>query len=277
MLKLSPDQTIPESLFRVLPRDALVAMADAAVTAVACIEELSQADTNLVLEVLKGSADFVELDHYPADDIYDPDTHAQFYFHAHRDDEDGVAECGHFHTFLRPKGMPAGIRPAPVPDYVTPAGDNDDLSHIIAISMSPEGMPVQLFTTNRWVTGDIWYAAPDVIAMIDRFAIDVSEPSPALSRWITAMMKLFKPQIAQLLLARDREVESWRRRHPDANVLEDRGLEITSAMDISLYHQIEALDRVLDEDATQGDKPRSHRRRRGLRPATPPRELQREP
>ena len=255
MAKLSQDRITPESLFERLPRDTLVAMAEAAMTAVACIEEMAKAETNLVLEALKGSEEFIELEHYPPDDVYDPATHAQFYFHAHRDDADGVAECGHFHTFLRPKGMPAGVRPARVPDYTPPAGDNDDLSHIIAISMTPEGMPVQLFTTNRWVTGDVWYAAPDVIAMIDRFAIETAEPSRSLNRWITAMLALFKPQIAQLLIERDRGIEEWRRRHPDVNVFEDRGLEITSAMDICLFRQIEALDRVLDGGEARDDKP----------------------
>ncbi len=73
--------------------------------------------------------------------------------------------------------MPGGIGPAPVPKAPPAPGDNDALSHIIAISMDKAGNATRLFTTNRWVTGETWYSAPDVIAMIDRFVIDVARPS----------------------------------------------------------------------------------------------------
>ena len=45
--------------------------------------------------------------------------------------------------------MPAGILPAPLPGLELPKGDNDALSHIIGISMDPQGVPIRLFATNR--------------------------------------------------------------------------------------------------------------------------------
>jgi hypothetical protein len=88
--------------------------------------------------------------------VYGPETHARHYFHAHAADDREQADYGHFHTFLRPKGMPAGIRPVPVPGVVPPAGDNDALSYLVAMSMTRKGMPERLFTTSRWVTGETW-------------------------------------------------------------------------------------------------------------------------
>jgi hypothetical protein len=154
-------------------------------------------------------------------------------------------EHGHFHTFLRPLGMPAGMLPAPVDDLEIPEGEHDALSHLIGISMDKFGIPVQLFTTNRWVTGETWYGAADVRRMIDRFIIDHARPSWPVNRWISGMLELFRPQIAVLLEARDSRVAGWAATHPDRNVYEDRELEVTSVSVISVDGQREAVQATL--------------------------------
>jgi hypothetical protein len=229
-----------------LSRAALLRMADAGVNVVDCIRDLHANKSNLVIEALRGSGDFTEWEHYPPDDVRDPMSHAQYYFHAHSPDDRDTADYGHFHTFLRPKGMPAGIRPAKVTNFVPPAGENDALSHLIAISMTPTGMPERLFTANRWVTGETWYTAADVLAMLDQFAINIDRPSPQLNQWITAMFVLFRPQIEKLLIERDCVIEQWQTRYPDRDVFEDRHLDITSSTEISLHEHIEWLDRQLE-------------------------------
>ncbi len=240
------DHTLKSPPSSGLSRAALLRMADAGVKVVDCILDLHSSGSNLVNEALRGSSDFTEWEHYPPNDVHDPKSHAQYYFHAHSPDDRDAPDYGHFHTFMRPMGMPSGIRPAAVPDFVSPAGNNDALSHLIAISMTPTGMPERLFTTNRWVTGETWYKADDVIAMLDRFSIDIDRPSPLLNRWLTAMFVLFRPQIEELLIERDRVVERWHAQHLEGDVFEDRRLDITSAIDISLYEQIEWLDHQLD-------------------------------
>jgi len=229
-----------------LSQAALLRMADAGVKAVDCIRDLHANGSSLVIEALRGSSDFTEWEHFPPDDVRDPTSHAQYYFHAHPPDDRDAPDYGHFHTFIRPKGMPAGIHPAKVINFDPPAGENDALSHLIAISMTPTGLPERLFTTNRWVTGETWYKAAEVIAMLDRFAIDIDSPSPLLNRWLTAMFVLFKPQIEELLNERDRVVKKWHAEHSDVDVFEDRRLEITSSMSVSLYEHIECLDRQLE-------------------------------
>ena len=159
-----------------LSQAALLRMADAGVKAVDCIRDLHANGSNLVIEALRGSGDFTEWEHFPPDDVRDPTSHAQYYFHAHPPDARDAPDYGHFHTFIRPKGMPAGIRPAKVMNFDPPEGENDALSHLIAISMTPTGLPERLFTTNRWVTGETWYKAADVIAMLGRFAINTFAP-----------------------------------------------------------------------------------------------------
>jgi len=175
------------------------------------------------------------LSHYPRGDVYDSRSHSQFYFHNHRD-----GEAGHFHTFLRPLGMPKGIEPAD-DDAERPPGDNDALSHLVAISVDRKGEPVQMFTTNRWVTAETWYRAEDVIAMLPCFKVEHDYPSAILNRWMTALMSLFRPQAELLLLARDATIKRLSHRLPGIPVLEDRELEVTSFMAIDVPAQIAQL------------------------------------
>ncbi|MGE0734553.1 MAG: hypothetical protein AB7G15_10240 [Alphaproteobacteria bacterium] len=228
-----------------LPRDDLEALAEAGEEAANCIRVLSKSGDNLVGELLREQGKFYEWEHFPKGDVYDSETHAQYYYHAHAAG-DRPNEHGHFHTFLRPKGMPKGVVPASVPDYAPPKDLNDALSHIVGISMDKFGMPLGLFTTNRWVTGEVWYAAPDVIKMLDFFEIDLARPSWPVNRWIGAMLRLFRPQIVELLRARDATIAEWSRRYPAVDVFEDRRLEVTSEIEISIDDQIARIKTLLD-------------------------------
>jgi hypothetical protein len=232
----------PDDLLQAYGREELELMLAAGYEVRECMRVLYKVGLNVVGEILKGHGTFYEMQHYPKGDVFDPETHSQYYYHAHRPES---GEHGHFHTFLRAAGMPKGIRPAPYAGKAPRPLGKDALSHIVAISMDRHGSPTHLFTTNRWVTGETWYRAEDVIAMMDRFAIDHAWPSWPTNRWITAMLQLFRPQIAHLLRERDRVVAEWAQRHPDRDVYEDRELEITSMMPISIEEHIAALERRL--------------------------------
>jgi hypothetical protein len=197
-----------------------------------------------VAEIIRDQGVFYEWTHYPEADIYDSASHAQYYYHAHAKQE-RPGEHGHFHCFLRPKGMPPGVRPAAVAGCLPRENPNDALSHLVAIAMDDRGYACELFTTNRWVTDETWYGARDVIAMLDRFAIDLARPSWPVNRWITAMLRLFRPQIEALILERDEAIAGWQRRHPNSDVFEDRRLEVTSKLDISVEDQLGRLQAAL--------------------------------
>ncbi len=230
-----------------LSPEMLSRMATAAETVVDCMREFHESGSNLVVEALRGSEEFVEWEHYPHDDVRDPDTHAQFFLHAHAPDARDRPDYAHFHAFMGAAGMPSGVHPAEFDGYgARPAEEGALMSHLVAISMTPTGMPERLFTTNRWVTAETWYRASDVIAMLDGFAIGGTRP---LDRWITSMLVLFRPQIERLLHERDAAVDRWRAAYPGTDVFEDRRLEITSAMDISLEAHIAWLDARLESGA----------------------------
>ncbi|WP_454632870.1 DUF6969 family protein [Bradyrhizobium cenepequi] len=112
------------------------------------------------------------------------------------------------------------------------------MSHLVAGRPLDAGAAVHHYI-NRWVTAKTWYSASGAIAMLDGFVFESGGRSPPLNRWLTAIMILFRPQIEQLLIERDRAVERWRSMYPGGDVFEDRRLEITSSVEISLERQIE--------------------------------------
>src|SRR5579875_2686024 len=196
-----------------------------------CQGVLARNGDTVLGEALRGPAPFMEWRHYPEGDVYDPETHAQYFYHVHPPGERDPDEHGHFHTFLRARGMPPGVSPLVMPELAIadnpaapaePLGpsaprpndgeDADPWTHLVAIVMDAGGQPIRLFTTNRWVTGETWYTAADITQMLDRFAVGTALPSWVVNRWITGLLGLFRPQIVALLHARDAAVMSWRRR-----------------------------------------------------------------
>ncbi len=204
-----------------------------------CMRALERVGLNLVGEVLKDQGRFIEFEHYPRDDVYDDETHSQYYYHTHRG---GNEEHGHFHTFLRAPGMPSRVRPL---DHLTasetwPSG-NEAICHLIGISMDAWGRPIGLFATNRWVTGETWYSAEAVIGMQERFSVEHAYPSWPVNRWMSAMLKLFRPHIQALLRHRDEVIAVWQQSAPKLDVLEDRNLEVTGYLPVSVDAWIEKL------------------------------------
>jgi len=222
-----------------------------------CRRDLAARNSDLVGEVTESSPTICAWRHYPEGEAYDPKSHAQYFFHAHARESRQTPERGHFHTFLRAEGMPSGVVPLLLPELAVADaalapqaaplkhGTRDEVSHLIAIAIDARSDPIRLFTTNRWVTGETWYRADDVIKMLDHFVIAETKPSAVLNRWIGAMIHLFCPQIAALLRARDETVMAWRRRRR-THVFEDTRLEITSSLDIVLDTQLALVDGVRD-------------------------------
>ena len=236
--------------YRELDKSGLEAMAEAGANIIECYRILQKSSSNIVAEILRHQGEFFEWDHYPTGDIFDFETNSQYYYHAHPPENRANKwgeEHGHFHTFLRPRGMPTDITPARLPDFKQPEGDNDALTHFVGISMNPAGFPTRLFTTNRWVTGEIWYTAADVKRLLPRFDMDLATQSWPANIWISNMLRLFQPQIDSLLEQRDKKIAAWQIAHPGTNVYEDRELEITSIEKISVDSQIRLVRQALDE------------------------------
>lgn len=209
-----------------LPSSRLEAMALAGHELVRAERALSGQGFNVVARLLRDEGTFFEWDHYPAGDLHDPVSGAQYFYHAHGASERRTGEHGHFHCFLRAAGT--GL-----------------LHHVVAVAMDDRGRPVRLFTVNRWVTDDSWIDAAGAIRLLDRFHLDQPKPSRWVNRWLQALLRLFRPEIEALLRRRDRRLAEWRRRHPGVDALAARQLDTLSEIAISTDARIDELRRAL--------------------------------
>ncbi|VAW00996.1 hypothetical protein MNBD_ALPHA08-1219 [hydrothermal vent metagenome] len=226
-----------------LSRERLEKMARAGKAVNECQRVLDKASSNIVGQCLAHQGTFYEFDHYPSGDVYDGETHSQYYYHSHRPEG---GEHGHFHTFLRAKGMPKGLKQIDYKGEATVPSGNDALAHLIAIAMNKPGQPISLFTVNRWVTDESFYTAQDTIAMLDSFKMDHTFPCLAVNQWITGLVGLFRPQIEALLLERDKTLKNWAALHMGIDIYEDRDLEVTSFLPINIGDQIAAVSQALE-------------------------------
>lgn len=201
-----------------------------------CYTVLERTGSNVVWEILRQSDKFIEWDHYPKGDVYDKQTHSQYYYHTHSPSPNRPQEHGHFHLFVRKKGMPDHAVPAIIQNDPIAPEDQDDYCHIIAIAMNKKGFPIRLFTTNRWVTGETWYNADQACELVDLFDIQHSWPSWPTNLWLNAMVKWFAPEIKQLIQQRDEVIANMQSQLTKADpiIYEHRGLEVISHMDIDI-------------------------------------------
>lgn len=208
----------------------LTAMAEAGET-VAAIEAGMRAVGTNPRTLLVGDGEPEAFRHYPAGDVYDFGSHSQFYFHCHRN-----GEHGHAHLFLRPMGMPAACRP------LISVGGADSPCHLVAVGFGHHGFATELFTTNRWVSGESWYDADQVARMLPCFHVDNSTAGGRVGRWLSALLTLYAPLIVSLVRRRDAAVAEWGASHGGAaleDTLNDDRLEITShaAIDVGMWRQ----------------------------------------
>ena len=210
-------------------------MAEGGRAVLAASRALDRDGHNVVSALLAASGPFYQWDHYPAGDVVDAATGAQYFYHAHPPDP-GFPEHGHFHCFMR---LAAAGAAAPA------------LCHLVAISMDAAGEPMRLFTVNRWVTGESWLPAPRLAPLLARLAARRERPGAPVDRWIAGMLGLFGPQIRVLQRRRDRRLADWRRRHPARDALEDRALEVVSSLEVAVSAQIAAVGQALGRPGRQ--------------------------
>ena len=170
---------------------------------------------NVVKQVQIGTEEIHTFDHYPKGDVLDRNTHYQYYYHSHRNQEHG-----HFHTF-----------------YMFP-GENEGFTHLIAISMDKWGRAIKLFTVNQWVTGEKWLLKEQLQAKVNNFKVEKLKHSP-INDWINPFFTLFEPQINELISLRDKEIE--RLKAQDSDILQNSRLEEITSMEISIDEQIKWL------------------------------------
>jgi len=134
---------------------------------------------------LCGAKEFVEWQHYPINDLVDEVSGYEFYYHAHSADEMPHGEHGHFHVIKR---------------------DAKGFHHLIGIVLNPKGLPIRLFTTNQWVTGEEMAGSTTAIKSIRGFEMVKKGRMALVGRWVSALITLFSVEIERLILERDQKI-----------------------------------------------------------------------
>ncbi len=194
---------------------------------------LQKRDHTVLSRIAPKDRKFVLWNHYPPAEVTDTGTACQYYYHSHRTTP---KEHGHFHLFglLNADG---GVR---APGSVWTADEAP--SHLIAIGMNPQGLPIKVFCPNLWVTQGHWLPAATILAHLRQFTLKAEPRWAVVSRWLAGFVQLFWPQIEAALLARDVCANQLRARRRWCTFLADESIEIINTIPIDLHQQIMMLE-----------------------------------
>lgn len=208
----------------------------AALTVIETITAMAREGVPLMLRVLPEN-DIRFWDHYPDNDARDARTRSRWYYHVHAPGDRDPGEHGHFHLFLHRTQLvdPAAYIAAPAAGEDAPA----HVTHIAGLAVGHNGIPSHWFATNRWVTDEFLYPAPAMIAQLDRYDVDQTAEDPLVNRLLTAMVALYRDELAQLLHARDAAL--IQRVAAEGAAAYEAGDAVLATIPIDLDAKIEAL------------------------------------
>ncbi len=196
-------------------------LAQAAREALFCESVLAKSGDNVLLETLRGAPSVAAWEHYPPGDVFDPESGGQWYYHCHSPSTD-AREHGHFHCFVRPEGKDGPVH------------------HLVAVGVDPFGKLIRLFTVNQWVVGDSFLPAARLVDLLPRFDMQMGRPNYLVNRWLTAVLALYREEIAALISGRDSALGAIDA-PPSPARIEDRSLEVTSTRDVDLLSRAGSL------------------------------------
>jgi hypothetical protein len=167
---------------------------------------------------LCGAREFIEWRHYPKNDMSDADTGYEFYYHAHSADEMSDGEHGHFHLFKR-KG--------------------NDFFHLIGIALNQQGLPVRIFTTNQWVTGELMVDSRVAASALKIFAVAAKGRIAPVSKWLKSFIQLFYMDMEALIIERDLRIAALSKKMGDLDkVLKSKEHHVLTECKIDLLERL---------------------------------------
>ncbi|MBD2841393.1 DUF6969 family protein [Erythrobacter rubeus] len=212
---------------------------EAAQTVIETITAMAQEQKPLMLRVVpKDKVTFWS--HYPPKDARDADCKSRWYYHVHAAGSRDEDEHGHFHLFLHRTQLPEGLEPKVWP----PQGEDAKahVTHLIGLSIDTVGIPRAWFTVNRYVTNEFLYPADVMIDHLEDFNVDKTQEDGLVNRFVTAMVALYREEIADLLRQRDAKQEELEALHGEKGYEKESGVEVLSQIPIDLDAKISSLD-----------------------------------
>ncbi|MEM6859055.1 MAG: hypothetical protein AAF559_14415 [Pseudomonadota bacterium] len=212
---------------------------DAALTVIETITTMAAEQKPLMLRVVpEEGATFWT--HYPKGDARSASCKARWYYHVHAEGDRDADEHGHFHLFLHRTQLPEGLEPKVWPPLREDAKAH--VTHLIGLSINTQGIPRAWFATNRYITNEFLYPADIMIAHLPAFNVDDTKEDDLVNRFVTAMVALYREEIADLLRRRDQMQELLA-----ADIGEDAyekasGVDVLAQIPIDLDAKLSALE-----------------------------------
>jgi len=176
--------------------------------------------------------------HFPENGWTDVASGSHAFFHRH---EAPPVQAGHFHVL------------------------QGEL-HLAALAVDWSGLPDEVLTLNRWVSGEHWQPAAATWAAFRRWGpktrkalrrnadrpgyreIKPREDAELLGGWVAALIPSLEPELRACLRARDQQLSEAIDLKPGVNVLEDRSLEILSRCKIQWSERLAWMHPLKDRD-----------------------------
>ncbi|MBO6608718.1 hypothetical protein [Altererythrobacter sp.] len=213
---------------------------DAAHTVIETITQMAQEQRPLMLRVLPDGGESHFWKHYPKGDARDAKTRSRWYYHVHAPGSRDEGEHGHFHLFLHRTQLPMGLEPKVWP----PQGEDckAHVTHLVGLSIDTVGIPRAWFTVNRFVTNEFLFPADVMIEHLPDFNVDETKEDDLVNRFVTAMVALYREEIAELLRQRDARHVELVAKHGEKGYEKESGVEVLSQIPIDLDAKISSLD-----------------------------------
>ena len=178
--------------------------------------------------------------HYPKGDARSAACKSRWYYHVHAAGSRDEDEHGHFHLFLHRTQLPEGLEPKVWP----PQGEDDKahVTHLIGLSIATNGIPRSWFATNRFVTNEFLYPADVMIDHLPDFNVDDTKEDDLVNRFVTAMVALYRDEIADLLRRRDEMQDQLVADLGEKAYETASGVEVLAQIPIDLDAKISSLE-----------------------------------
>ena len=212
----------------------------AAHTVIETITQMAQEQRPLMLRVVpQDEVNFWK--HYPPKDARDKFCRSRWYYHVHAAGSRDEDEHGHFHLFLHRTQLPEGLEPKVWPPQREDAKAH--VTHLVGLSIDKVGIPRAWFTVNRFVTNEFLFPADVMIDHLADFNVDHTAEDDCVNRFVTAMVALYREEIAQLLRERDqRQAELVAEFGEEAADERASKVEVLSQVPIDLDAKLGSLD-----------------------------------
>jgi hypothetical protein len=224
---------------------ALAATVAGARSGLAAFSDVTRDAGSLIQSWVRGQP-MVEFDHYPPDDVVDIRNGSQFFYHAHRSHG---TEHGHLHLFWHASSSGRWRYVA----GLSPRWGRSAPTHLLAIGLDNRGLPISVFTVNRWVTDGHWFDAPATLAMVDHFAVRQVPGHAASAAWLTDFVRFYRPVIEDLLVRRDRRMGRCAQLEV---ALQNRDIEVLSQINLDWAADLEALEMEQQRRRSEANVPR---------------------